>query len=44
MDGWYQEFLMCEDCGLKTQVTTRPLTCGVLKKTQIANPWKDGAG
>jgi putative transposase len=40
----YQQFLIGEDCALKTQVTTRPLTCGVLKKTQLANPWKDGVG
>jgi len=44
MDGWYQKFLRGEDCALKTQVTTRPLTSGVLKKTQLANPGKDGAG
>jgi len=35
---------MGEDCALKTQVTTIPLTCGVFKKMQLANPWKDGAG
>lgn len=43
MDGWYQEFLRGEDCALKTHVTTIPLTCGVFKKMQLANPWKDGA-
>ena len=35
---------MGEDCALKTQVTTMPLTCGVVKGTQIAKPWKDGGG
>jgi len=35
---------MGEDCDLKTQVTTIPLTCGVVKRTPIANPSKDGVG
>jgi putative transposase len=35
---------MGENCALKTQVTTMPLICGVVKGTQIAQPWKDGGG
>jgi putative transposase len=44
IDGWYQQFLMGEYCDLQTQVVATPLTCAVVKGTQLANPWKDGNG
>jgi putative transposase len=40
IEGWHQQFLMGEYCDLKTQAVATPLTCSVVKGTQLANPWK----
>ncbi|WP_019486853.1 MULTISPECIES: RNA-guided endonuclease InsQ/TnpB family protein [Kamptonema] len=44
IDGWYQQFLCGDYCDLRTQIEITPLTCGITKGTQLANPWKDGGG
>ena len=44
IDGWHQQFICGDYCDLKSQVTITPLTCSVVKGTQLANPWKDGNG
>jgi putative transposase len=44
IDGWHQQFIQGNYCDLKTQVEITPLTCGITKGTQLANPWKDGGG
>jgi putative transposase len=44
IDGWHQQFLMGNYCDLKTQVEITPLSCSLVKGTQLANPWKDGGG
>jgi putative transposase len=44
MDGWYQQFLCGTYCDLKTQTEITPLTCSLVKGTQLENPWKDGGG
>jgi putative transposase len=44
IDGWHQQFLMGNYCDLKSQVEITPLSCGLVKGTQLANPWKDGGG
>lgn len=44
IDGWYQQFICGDYCDLKTQIEITPLTCSLVKGTQLANPWKDGGG
>ena len=44
IDGWHQQFLMGEYSDLATRVVVAPLTCAVVKGTQLSNPWKDGNG
>jgi putative transposase len=44
IDGWYQQFLMGEYCDLQTQAIATPLTCAVVRGTQLTNPWKDANG
>jgi putative transposase len=35
---------MGDYCDLKTQVEIMPLSCSLVKGTQLTNPWKDGGG
>jgi putative transposase len=35
---------MGEYCDLQTQAVATPLTCVVVKGTQLTNPWKDAKG
>ncbi|MEG5049858.1 MULTISPECIES: transposase [unclassified Microcoleus] len=44
IDGWHQQFICGDYCDLRTQVEITPLTCGITKGTQLANPWKEGGG
>ena len=44
VDGWHQQFICGSYSDLRTQVEITPLTCSLVKGTQLANPWKDGGG
>lgn len=44
IDGWHQQFICGDYCDVRTQVQITPLTCSLVKGTQLANPWKDGNG
>ncbi|MEG3836380.1 transposase [Microcoleus sp. Z1_C3] len=44
IDGWHQQFLWGDYCDFKTRVEVTPLTCSLVKGTQLENPWKDGGG
>jgi len=44
IDGWHQQLSMGDYCDLQTKSEASPLTCAVVKGTQLANPWKDGRG
>lgn len=44
IDGWHQQFVQGDYCDLKTQIEIAPLTCSVVKGTQLANPWKEVSG
>jgi len=44
IDGWHQQFIMGEYCDLRTKAVACPLTCAVVRGTNLANPWKDGGG
>ena len=44
IDGWHQQFICGDYCDWRTQVEITPLTCGITKGTQLANPWKEGGG
>ena len=44
IDGWHQQFLMGDYCDLRATVEITPLTCSLVKGTQLANPWKTGLG
>jgi putative transposase len=44
VDGWHQQFICGSYSDLITQVEITPLTCSLVKGTQLANPWKDGGG
>ncbi len=44
IDGWHQQFIQGDYCELKTKTEITPLSCSLVKGTQLANPWKDGGG
>ncbi|MEG4343371.1 helix-turn-helix domain-containing protein [Microcoleus sp. A003_D6] len=44
IDGWRQQFLMGDYCDLRATVEITPLTCSLVKGTQLANPWKTRFG
>ena len=44
IDGWPQQFLMGNFCDLKTAIEITPLTCSLVKGTQIENTGKTGFG
>ncbi|MCL1467415.1 RNA-guided endonuclease InsQ/TnpB family protein [Argonema galeatum] len=44
IDGWHQQYICGHYCDLRTRATITPLTCSLVRGTQLTNPWKDGCG
>ncbi len=44
IDGWHQQFICGDYCDLRSGIEITPLTCSLVRGTQLANPWKEGNG
>jgi len=44
IEGWHEQFLMGNFCDLKAAIEITPLTCSLVKGTQLEKPWKTGFG